>query len=161
MIFIDFYCIQSSLTVSKWYLIIEIWWIHVYFLSVVKFHGIKKINHLSDITPILLYFRCSWCNGSYHRKSTWWHKFKSKMRLFAFHIVLIFLGKVWIQVFWHNELSVRQWSRRSGFNPFFIPKTQKMVLDATLLNTQHYKVRIKGKMEQSREWSSALPYISV
>ena len=25
-----------------------------------------------------------------------------------------------------------------------IPKTQKMVLDATLLNTQHYKVRIKG-----------------
>ena len=27
-----------------------------------------------------------------------------------------------------------------------------------LLNTQHYKVRIKGKVEQSREWSSALPY---
>ena len=40
-----------------------------------------------------------------------------------------------------------------------IPKTQKMVLDAPLLNTQHYKLRIKGKMEQSREWSSALPYI--
>ena len=38
-----------------------------------------------------------------------------------------------------------------------IPKTQKMVLDATLLNTQHYKVRIKGKVEQSREWSSTLP----
>ena len=32
-----------------------------------------------------------------------------------------------------------------------IPKTQKIVLDATLLSTQHYKVRIKGKMEQSRE----------
>ena len=28
-----------------------------------------------------------------------------------------------------------------------IPKTQKMIL----LNTQHYKVRIKGKVEQSRE----------
>ena len=28
-----------------------------------------------------------------------------------------------------------------------IPKTQKMVLDATLLNTQHYKVRIKGNVE--------------
>ena len=27
-----------------------------------------------------------------------------------------------------------------------IPKTLKMVLDATLLNTQHYKVRIKGKV---------------
>ena len=32
-----------------------------------------------------------------------------------------------------------------------IPKTQKMILDASLLNTQHYKVRIKGKVEQSRE----------
>ena len=32
-----------------------------------------------------------------------------------------------------------------------IPKTQKMVLDASLLNTQHYKVQIKGKVEQSRE----------
>ena len=42
-----------------------------------------------------------------------------------------------------------------------IPKTLKMVLDASLLNTQHYKVRIKGKVEQSREWSSALPYTSV
>ena len=38
-----------------------------------------------------------------------------------------------------------------------IPKTPKMVLDAVLLNTQHYKVRIKGKVEQSREWSGALP----
>ena len=42
-----------------------------------------------------------------------------------------------------------------------IPKTQKMVLDYTLLNTQQYKVRIKGKVEKSRERSSALPYASV
>ena len=28
-----------------------------------------------------------------------------------------------------------------------IPKTQKMVLEATLINTQHYKVWIKGKVE--------------
>ena len=42
-----------------------------------------------------------------------------------------------------------------------ILKTQKMVLDATLLNTQHYKVRIKGKVEQSRERSSTLPYTLV
>ena len=42
-----------------------------------------------------------------------------------------------------------------------IPKTQKMVLDAALLSTQHYKVRIKSKVEQSKEWSSALPYTSV
>ena len=36
-----------------------------------------------------------------------------------------------------------------------------MVSDAALLNTQHYKVRIKGKAEQSKEWSSALPYTLV
>ena len=42
-----------------------------------------------------------------------------------------------------------------------IPKTQKMVLDSALLNTQHHKVRIKGKVEQSREWSSALHNNSV
>ena len=30
-----------------------------------------------------------------------------------------------------------------------IPKTLKMVLDTSLLNTQQYKVRIKGKVEQS------------
>ena len=35
-----------------------------------------------------------------------------------------------------------------------IAKTQKMVLDVALLNTQQYKVRIKGKAEQSKEWSS-------
>ena len=38
-----------------------------------------------------------------------------------------------------------------------IPKTLKMELDTTLLNTQHYKVRFKGKVEQPREWSSAPP----
>ena len=42
-----------------------------------------------------------------------------------------------------------------------IPKIQKMVLDATLLNTQHYKVRIKGKVKQSRERSNTLPYTLV
>ena len=41
------------------------------------------------------------------------------------------------------------------------PKTQKMVLDATLFNTQHYKVRIKGKMGQSWERSSAIPHLGV
>ena len=39
--------------------------------------------------------------------------------------------------------------------------TLKMVLDTSLLNTQQYKVRIKGKVEQSRERSNALPYTSV
>ena len=39
---------------------------------------------------------------------------------------------------------------------YVIPKTLKMVLDTSLLNIQEYKVRIKDKVEQSRERSSAL-----
>ena len=39
-----------------------------------------------------------------------------------------------------------------------IPKTQNMVPDVSWLNTQHYKVGIKGKVEQSKEKSCALPY---
>ena len=42
-----------------------------------------------------------------------------------------------------------------------IPKTLKMVLHASLLNTQQYKVRIKGKVEQSRERSSAPLHLGV
>ena len=48
-----------------------------------------------------------------------------------------------------------------GLNPGrVIPQTLKMVLDISLLNTQQYKVWIKGKVEQSKERSSALPYTS-
>ena len=42
-----------------------------------------------------------------------------------------------------------------------ILKTLKMVLDTSLLNTQQYKVCIKGKVEQSRERCSTLPYTLV
>ena len=36
-----------------------------------------------------------------------------------------------------------------------------MLLDATLLNTQRYKVRIKGKVEQSKEKNSAPLHLGV
>ena len=42
-----------------------------------------------------------------------------------------------------------------------IPKTLKMVLDTSLLNTLQYKVCIKSKVEQSRERINALPVTSV
>ena len=42
-----------------------------------------------------------------------------------------------------------------------MPNNQKMVLDASLLNTQHYKVRVKGKVEQPRERSSVISYTLV
>ena len=42
-----------------------------------------------------------------------------------------------------------------------IPKTLKMDLDISLLNTQQYKVRIEGKVEQSMERSCAFSYTSL
>ena len=42
-----------------------------------------------------------------------------------------------------------------------IPMTQTIVLYAALLNTLQYKVRVKGKLEESQEWSRTLPYTSV
>ena len=44
-------------------------------------------------------WQCPWCNGYRRRKWTRWHEFKSWTRLSAFHIALIPLGKVWIQLF--------------------------------------------------------------
>ena len=61
----------------------------------------KKIIHIY----IYIYI---WCDGYHCRKWTRRLKFKSWMRLIAFHIPLIPLGKVWIQLFslqlWVKEL---------------------------------------------------------
>ena len=51
--------------------------------------------------------------------------------------------------------------RRGSIPGRVIAKTLKIVLDAVLLKTQHYKVRIKGKVNQSRERSSGLSYNGV
>ena len=40
---------------------------------------------------------------------------------------------------------------RGSITGCLIPKNLKMVLDSSLLNTQQYKVRIKGKVEESWE----------
>ena len=67
----------------------------------------------------------------------------------------------------HYLILIRKWvfangpGVRGSIPGWVISKTQKMVLDATLLNTQHYEVWIKGKVEQSMEWNSTLPYSSV
>ena len=55
-----------------------------------------------------------------------------------------------------NSLGDMGLNPRSSHN-----KDSKMLLDATLLNTQHYKVRIKGKVEQSGERSTTLLNIAV
>ena len=55
------------------------------------------------------------------------------------------------QIFFHKSIFwwFRQWFGRPGFNPRSShTKDSKIALDAALLNTQHYKVTIKGKGEQ-------------
>ena len=51
---------------------------------------------------------------------------------------------------WNRKIMVRVFANGPGdlgsIPGRVIPKTQKMVLDASLLNTQHYKVQIKGKV---------------
>ena len=89
-------------------------------------------------------------------------------RTITFIVGLVPSGKVWTPLpFLAIGISVM--SRVFANGPgdlgsipgWIIPKIFKMVLDAALLNTQQFKVRIKGKVEQSRERSSALPYTSV
>ena len=41
----------------------------------------------------------SWSNGYGRSKWTRWSELKSQTRLFEFHIVLVLLGKVWVQLF--------------------------------------------------------------
>ena len=65
--------------------------------------------------------------------------------------------------------SIRQIGRMFANGPWdwgstlgrVIPKTQKIILDVSLLNTQHYEVGIKGKVEQSKERSNSFPYTLV
>ena len=47
----------------------------------------------------VIWWMCLWCNGYHRRKWIRRHEFKSWTRLIAFHIVLIPLGKIWIQLF--------------------------------------------------------------
>ena len=60
-----------------------------------------------------IYRRCTWCNGYRRWKWTRQHEFKSWTRLIAFHIALIPLGKVWIQLFSLQLTSHKQKNSRS------------------------------------------------
>ena len=72
------------------------------------------------------------------------HLVKSKQCQFYLVILLFCIGRM----SWILSNGLEDWG---SILYQAIPKTQKMVLDAALLNTQDYKIRIKGKVEQSRE----------
>ena len=104
--------------------------------------------------------------------TSFWYSFKYHLCTYIFHFVCNVCKSVWstyLCMYYDGNWSIGLMSRVTANGPGdrgsipcrVIPKTQKMVLDATLLSTQHYKVRIKCKVEQSRERSCALPYTLV
>ena len=108
---------------------------------------------------------CSIYMGNLKRNKTKWYFFvnlenKNTFFIIYSNLLLSNLQKRQI-ILTHPGLMRRVFTNcprdRSSISDWVILKTQKMVLDVTL----HCKVRIKGNVEQFREWSSALPYTSV
>ena len=69
----------------------------------------SSYNQLFVLFTTFFFWRCPWCNGYRRRIWTRRHEFKSWTWLIAFHIALIPLGKVWIQLFslqlWVNSMA--------------------------------------------------------
>ena len=75
----------------------EVWTFYVRFTY--PYHGYGTCMYVFLLAIKYSTWKCAWCNGYRRRKWTRWHEFKSWTRLIAFHIALISLGKVWIQLF--------------------------------------------------------------
>ena len=76
------------------------------YFMVTKFKKLLEIKVNSNAYGVSVWrlslrltWRCPWCNGYRHRIWTRRYEFNSWTRLIAFHIALIPLGKVWIQLF--------------------------------------------------------------
>ena len=77
-------------------------WVRVILITVsngIQLFEKRAVYERSTKRFMLILRRCLWYNGYSRRKWTRRHEFKSWTRLTAFHIVLILLGKVWIQLF--------------------------------------------------------------
>ena len=88
---------------------LKIKWQQISFISFMQSISIPKVDEF--VSQLHTYWRCPWCNGYRRRKWTRRHEFKSWTRLIAFHIALIPLRKVWIQLFslqlWVNSRADR------------------------------------------------------
>ena len=105
--------------------------------------GVTNLHNISLMGRIIIIFK--WRNWYYHRITM------THIYIYIYIYIYIRTGSL-DRVFPNGPGDLGSIPGR------VIPKTRKMVLDTALLNTQQY---IKGKVKQSRERSSALPYISV
>ena len=80
----------------KLYLLFISWIITV--MAYIFFSSYNVWKHVR-YPSLISWWRCLWCNAYRRRIWTRWHEFKSWTWLIAFHIALIPLGKVWIQLF--------------------------------------------------------------
>ena len=71
--------------------------------------GIGWSVWIAENSTFIMIWRCPWCNDYRRRKWTRRHEFKSWSRLITFHIALIPLRKVWIQLF-SLQLWVNSWT---------------------------------------------------
>ena len=156
------YC-TLTVTISWCYVITWEWWFHMHFIHAEDFSLLTRSNFM-HITP--------WSNGT--------SPFSVSILTFSSVSVVYLIVFLWFYLF--LCVTAPNHSRRTSYIYIYIyiyiwvfangpgdkgsipgqviPKTQKTVLGAALLYTQQYKVQIKGKVEQSREKSSALPCCS-
>ena len=91
-----------------------------------------------------------------------WNIYKHSANLCKAYPCSLVINRYYIYISLMSRVFANGRGDRSSIPGRVISKTQKMVLDAALHNIQHYKIRIKVKVEQSRERSSALPiYLGV
>ena len=147
--------VESYQRLKKWYLMPP-----CLTLSTIKWGSRVKWNNPGNgVAPSPTSWCSSYCEGNlfgpyrlrlptlltiyeikYYSKILWLWNFNILMKLYMFTNGLGDLGSI---------------------PDCVIPKTLKMVLDISLLNTQQHKIHIKSKVEQSRERNSVFPYTSV
>ena len=92
-------------TLASYFFIICLDYMLRTFIDWMKENGFKLTKERSRRYPHINNYRlhwwhwCLWCNCYRRRNCTRRHEFKSWTKVIAFHIALIPLGKVWIQLF--------------------------------------------------------------
>ena len=91
----------ASGTLAQLYTLLQLYTvIYTLLYTLLHIHSCTGIQKATKLGGIMRYWwRCPWCNGYRHRIWTRQYEFNSWTRLIAFHIALIPLGKVWIQLF--------------------------------------------------------------
>ena len=111
-----------------------------------KSHRSLCVSFSKTAAGLCIYHLLAWSNLNFLHISQWinWPT-QSCLALYSFFANLLHSLVMWLM----SRVFTNVPRDRGSILGRVIPKTPKMVLDAALLNTQHYKVWIKGKVVQS------------